>query len=344
MDRAVDGTANSILRVSPPDDLPTDQPHVHANHWRRHGWVLMDDLILASTAAAALEELRAVSPEQLAESHRPAMRLGSIHRTDVARDNHPRFNDRQFEGQTLFPYPASPTLNRLFVHPSLIRFAATVLATDDLRLYQARVWSKHGGHTDYDQPLHRDRNHSLIPIVNGAPWGHVEYFVFLHDVDDTNGAPMVLPDSATTTPMSPPFRSTPDSKQPGWVIESDSEAPASGEVRASCRAGSVLAYRSDVWHRGRNLAPQQQRHILTVSYRPAEAEWIGFDATAPRAGLPEFRHFVAESTPSELALFGIPLPGHPVWTDSLVDAFGAMYPGLDLAPWRAGHAPRNPQL
>jgi hypothetical protein len=319
-----------------PDGFPTEQLGGHANHWRRHGWVLMHDLIPASTATAALKELRAVSPEQLAESHRPAMRLGSIHRAEVAQDSQPRFNDRQFDGLTLFPYPASPTLNRLFVHPSLIRFAATVLATDDLRVYQARVWSKHGGHTDYDQPLHRDRNHSLIPVVNGAPWGHVEYFIFLHDVDETNGAPMVVPDSATTSPMSPPFRSTADRTPSSPIIDRDSETtpPVSSEVRASCRAGSVLAYRSDVWHRGRNLGPQQERHILAVSYRPTEAEWIGYDATGPRAGLPEFRHFVAGSTPSELALFGIPLPGHPVWTDSLLDAFGAMYPGLDLGPWR----------
>ena len=39
-------------------------------------------------------------------------------------------------------------------------------------------------------------------------------------------------------------------------------------------------------------------------------------------------------TPDELALFGIPRPGHDFWTAATVDAMEEKYPGLDVAPWR----------
>ena len=44
--------------------------------------------------------------------------------------------------------------------------------------------------------------------------------------------------------------------------------------------------------------------------------------------------FVEGSTPRELALFGFPGPGHPIWTDELLDETAKRYPKLDLSPWR----------
>ena len=50
----------------------------------------------------------------------------------------------------------------------------------------------------------------------------------------------------------------------------------------------------------------------------------------------DFVRFANESNPRDLALFGVPLPGHPFWTVDGVEAMAGIYPGLDLTPWWSG--------
>lgn len=116
--------------------------------WRTQGWVVIDGLLPADLCAQALAELKAADDDVRAKP-------GPVRRPDQ-KDAELRFRGRQFDGTTLFPYPQAPTLNRLFVHPRLVEFSSAALGTDDLRLYQSRVWSKYGDHTDYEQPHHRD--------------------------------------------------------------------------------------------------------------------------------------------------------------------------------------------
>jgi len=71
-----------------------------------------------------------------------------------------------------------------------------------------------------------------------------------------------------------------------------------------------------------------------VAFRPAVADWFGYDAF-PRLGADStFRSFAAGKTPEELALFGVPRPGHAFWNEVTVAAMAAKYPGLDVSPWR----------
>lgn len=303
-----------------------------AEQWKANGWVLLDGLIPTAEIVPGYEELL----QNLASPEAPA---GPTRRADESpeTDRGPRFRGRQFDGTTLFPYPDAPLLNRLFVHPRLIDFATAALETTDLRIYQSRVWSKFGDHTNYEQPHHIDGNHSLVPIRQGAPWGHVECFVYLHDVDERNGAPRLVPAAATDAATSWPGIGGAGTGRP---IGRD-EAPHlyDAEVSAAAGAGSVLAYRSDVWHRGIDIPAGAERHIMVVAFRPAQVEWIGFDAHAPLVNRPDFVTFAEACTPEELALFGVPRPGHEFWTADVLDAMARAYPRLDLAPWRAALAP-----
>lgn len=106
------------------------------------------------------------------------------------------------------------------------------------------------------------------------------------------------------------------------------------EIAASGSAGSVLAYRSDVWHRGTDIPSGHERHVLVLAFRPAAIDWIGFDAHQPLVSLPDWIAFAEGSSPEELALFGVPRPGHEFWTSETLDAMQRHYPGLDLMPWR----------
>jgi len=108
----------------------------------------------------------------------------------------------------------------------------------------------------------------------------------------------------------------------------DAEVPAAGP------AGSLFAYRSDVWHRGVDIPVGVERHVVGVSFRPASVPWISFDAQGPLVTRPDFVSFAEQCTPDELALFDIPRPGHEFWTSEVLDAMQRIYPALDLNPWR----------
>lgn len=294
-----------------------------AKQWQDEGWVIVDRLLPADVVSDALAELQASGRTELAGPIRRPELLARRRRSEANSDE-VAFRAPQFDGTTLFPIDDCPTLNRLFVDEALLRFAQLALDSKDLRIYQSRVWSKQGDHTDYEQPMHRDGNHSLIPISNVPEWWHLELFVYLQDVDEHNGATGVVPGSVARASLTD--RASLDKAQAPELYEA--------EMLASAPAGSVLAYRSDVWHRGHNLAPGTDRHIMVVSYKPATATFVGFDEHAPLVNHPDWVRFAEQCTPDQLALFGVPRPGHRYWTTELIDAMAGIYPDLDLAPWR----------
>ncbi|MDQ3106666.1 MAG: hypothetical protein M3Q68_02550, partial [Actinomycetota bacterium] len=225
-----------------------------------------------------------------------------------------QFRSTQFDGMRGFPQRGCPALNDLFVQPRLLEFARLALGDDDLRIYQAAVWGKWAGAVNYEQPLHQDGNHSLLPPRMEPGFWHLESFLYLSDVDDDCAPPRLVP------------RSRSDVAQ---------EELYEHELAATGRRGSLLTYRSDVWHRGTDFArADASRFVLVVAFRPAKADWFGYDSFPRLGNNATFGHFAVGKSPEELALFGIPRPGHAYWNRATVDAMEAKYRGLDITPWR----------
>ena len=300
--------------------------------WHEQGWVLIEDLVPTADVDAAAADLRYLFPTG-AQYHadpdgererwlgRPATR--PEYYTWPA--DGPGFRPEQHRWQGHFPFPGTGTLNRLCVHPAVVDFAERALQSSDLRLYQVHASAKYGGETNYEQPMHTDRNHSWLPAQHGPPWWHLETFLYLSDVDPGNAPTHLVPradaaDRATTVPLVMPQR------DPDLYA---AELPAPG-VR-----GSLLAYRNDVFHRGVDVDdPRGARFLLALAFKVAGIEWIGYDSYQSRSTSPDWVKFVEGSTPRELELFGFPPPGHPVWDATLLDVTAGVYPALDLAPWR----------
>lgn len=283
-----------------------------AHQWQTEGWALVDGLLPEADVDAVADDLRRLFSGDTFADYNGAAGFG---------DGSPegrRFRSTQFDGMRGFPQPGCPALNDLFVHPRLVEFARLALDDRDVRIYQAAVWGKWAGAVNYEQPLHLDGNHSLLPPRMEPGYWHLETFLYLSDVDDDCAPPRLVPKSRA-----------------GVAYDELYEH----EVAATGRRGSLLAYRSDVWHRGTDFArADASRFVLVTAFRPARADWYGYDAF-PRLGNDHtFRTFVAGKSPEDLALFGIPRPGHAYWNDATVDALAAMYPGLDVAPWRAASA------
>lgn len=279
-----------------------------AEQWRSDGWALVNGLIPQTDIDAVADDLKRLYGEDTFDNYNKAQGFG---------DGDPdgkQFRSTQFDGMRGFPLPGCRALNDLFVHPNLIAFARAALQEDDIRIYQAAAWGKWAGAVNYEQPLHQDGNHSLLPPRMERGFWHLETFLYLSDVDDDCAPPSLVPNSKAAS--------------------TDYDALYQHEIAATAKRGSLLAYRSDVWHRGSDFArPDASRFVAVVGFRPAAAEWFGYDAF-PRVGNSRYwAGFVRDKTPEDLALFGIPRPGHPYWTPATVAAMGEKYPGLDVTPW-----------
>ena len=98
----------------------------------------------------------------------------------------PGFRSEQHRWRSEFPFAEGSALNRLCVHPAVVDFARRALETSDLRIYQAQALAKYTGDTNYEQPMHTDRNHSWLPAHPDPRWWHVEASLYLSDVHDAN--------------------------------------------------------------------------------------------------------------------------------------------------------------
>ncbi len=286
-----------------------DDLEAAAHRWQNEGWALVEGLVPEADIDAVAGDLERLFAADTFADYNRSRGFG-----DGSPDGR-RFRSTQFDGMRGFPQPGCAALNELFLHPRLAEFARLALGDDDLRIYQAAVWGKWAGAVNYEQPLHQDGNHSLLPARMEPGFWHLESFLYLSDVDDGCAPPRLVPRSRST----------------GGRREM-----AEHEVSATGRRGSLLAYRSDVWHRGTDFARSDaSRFVLVVAFRPARADWFGYDAFARLGNDDTFASFVAGRNPEELALFGVPRPGHAFWNEATVDAMAAKYPGLDMSPWRS---------
>jgi hypothetical protein len=301
--------------------------------WRTEGWVLLSGLISFDEIDAAADDLHVMFPTNEEYHADPEgvteQRFGRPPTTTeefVWPEDGPGFRPEQHIWQGKFPFPGKGALNRLCVHPSIVDFAERALDADDIRLYQVHATAKYEGVTNYEQPMHTDRNHSWLPAVGRHPWWNLEGFLYMTDVTDSEN-PTSLVSVRETQGVSFEYPVLMPDRAPEIYA---AERPATG-VR-----GSYLAYRSDVFHRGTAFArPDTARTTIALAFRHAAHEWIGYDEAQSRSSDRGWTRFVERSTPRELELFGFPPPGHEIWDEALIAETQARYPRLDMSPWKS---------
>jgi len=96
-----------------------------------------------------------------------------------------------------------------------------------------------------------------------------------------------------------------------------------------------VPYAIYVYHRGTNMtAPHGQRYAVMACFKKAGDDAIGYHAWAFHHQKP-WRRIFDHATPAQLALFGVPLPGDPFWTEETLRRAQSRYPGWDLRTYRA---------
>jgi hypothetical protein len=226
-----------------------------------------------------------------------------------------------------FPFHSS-RLNALVLHDNVIDLAEAFLGTADLACYMGLVTAKYAHQSSgYNQLFHADYpNHMLVVPRHELGFQQVEFFVYLTDVTPEDGATRFV--SWQKTKDIPVEQHTLNYLDYAALYDDPSDAAAP--------AGSVVAYRPDVYHRSvDHTDPTRYRIVIHVSFRHRDAGWGGYQAWPFRGFSPELSKYVQQATPRQLALLGIPPPGHPYWNEATVAGVQARYPGLDMAPWRA---------
>ncbi len=216
--------------------------------WREEGWVVLEGLIATDEIDAVSNDLCEVFPTPDEYQRDPEgvteRWIGHPARPKelfVWPDDGPGFRPDQHRWMASFPFSGTGVLNRLCVHPSIVDFAERALGSTDIRLYQAHASAKYSGITNYEQPIHTDRNHSWLPAGSASPWWNLEGFLYLSDVQETDNPTHLVS-----------VRHSADIESPYGVILPGMEGDQlyGFERAAPGVRGSYLAYRSDVFHRG----------------------------------------------------------------------------------------------
>ncbi|MGB8681245.1 MAG: hypothetical protein WCD12_00045 [Candidatus Binatus sp.] len=277
-----------------------------AEVWDR-GFTIIENFLDRDALAAAREALWEIYPKPEDYFKAP--------------EEHPELARGQFAGLRLFPY-SSWALNRLPVYPDLIDGAERLLETRNLEVYKIELWAKYSGAVNYDQFHHRDfGNHSLV--VPRADRNHTQMttFMLLSDVT-AEDAPTKLVPLTFTRELSFPTRAVPF----GELFEH--------EVALTAPAGSLLIYKTDVFHRGSNFTGvNRSRFMMLVDIQQRGWRWQGKMSWPDRADAKGMRETIVRMTPRERDLFGFPPPGSEYWNEQTIADVSARYPGMDMTPY-----------
>ena len=283
--------------------------------WRNDGFAIIPGFFRADEIAPIVADY-----ERLYGQRRPA--VGEVmDRKEAGQIG--RFDKHQFMNIDSLPYDGSVELNLLSLHPALIAFARAALGAAEVHLYQAHTWAKFTGEADFDQAFHCDYgNHTLLVPADQPHLRAVDFVVYLTDVTDGHGALHYV--------------SKPDASEllgVGAVVADTAEAQAalkSRERSAAAPAGTLVAHGIDTFHRGTNLTvPGGHRYTMTAGYKAAGNDAIGYNVwqvSAQRNWAP----ILANASPEQLGVLGIPRPGDPFWTPRTLALTQARWPDWDL--------------
>jgi hypothetical protein len=232
-------------------------------------------------------------------------------------------------GCACFPY-GSWALNRIPVYPDLLDAAERFLQTKEIDCYKIELWAKYSGAVDYDQPHHRDyENHTIVvPRADGV-MPQMTCFILLSDVTELDGPTKAVPiDKTRDLPIGI------NRTKLGEFFED--------EVAVTGPAGSILIYKTDVFHRGSDFkAPGRSRFVMPVDFKPRGWRWQGKLAWPDHATTQNWKDAMTAMTPRQRDVFGWPPVGDPYWNAQTLEGVGLRYPNLDLTPYAeaAGVAP-----
>ncbi len=238
-------------------------------------------------------------------------------------EKYPQYGKSQFAGIHVFPFPAWD-LNKLCVYPDLIDAAERFLGTREIDLYKGELWAKYSGAINYDQFHHRDyRNHTIVAPREDNLNAQMTTFILLSDVGPQDGPTKIVPLGE--------YRDVPIGKARTKFGEYFDK-----EVSVEGPAGSLMVYKTDVFHRGSNFtAPERARFAILTDFKTRAWRWQGKLAWPDHSEKKVWEEAMTNMTPRQRDLFGWPPAGSEYWNAQTLRDVQMRYPEMDLSPYRA---------
>jgi len=282
-------------------------------HWRRHGYVIVE-LLTPDEVAAAVENINEYLPTWDEYVRRPRW-----FRETIA-------SPVRGPGQSAeFPYTGT-AINQTTIHPDYIAFAERVMGTDRIMLSHGQLGGKYAGTRDFEQELHRDYgNNTLVVPPPDTEIVDLPMIVYYTDVTvDLSPTYVVSQELTRDLPLSP--RNLSREKYAKYYAQ---------EVPVAVPAGSAVIYSMNTFHRGSALrASEGLRYAQNIGLRRIDAPWSGQVTFQHEGGRLEMDAFLVNATPRERDLVGFPRVGDPYWDKVTLDGVEGRYPGMDMTPYR----------
>ena len=288
----------------------------HFDHYRQHGYAVVENFLTAEELSGALEEWRQILPGWVEYCQDPSA---------------PKPDNWQRPGRPLnvqayrFPFPGS-YLNAITLHPDLIELASRAAGGSEMFCEQSHLSFKCKGHfADQDQGMHCDYgNHTLAYPPDDPAYWQTAYLLYYTQVTAEHAPTAVCSRRHYPEKILWPAHYSRDARPQLYA----------NEVKVVVPAGSLLVYSMRTFHRGTPFLADGGRLAHFITYAPAAWKWLGIVGWSAQAIKPEFRAWVEAATPAERELFGFPPPGHPYWTEETLAGVGARYPKMDLTAYR----------
>lgn len=274
-----------------------------AVQWRRDGYVVIKDFLTAEQIERGREALFGLAPtwDQYSSG-----RAGG---------------DKAEPLKWLqFPY-SSDELNRLTLHPRILAFARSALATDDIVLSHSEILSKYADSFDFDQDMHADygNNTAIVPTTDAID--QVASITYYSDVTIDLGPTKVVSFGDSLPWMS----------RPKWKRE---EAPElyDREQSVTVPAGGILLYTMRTFHRGSAFtATAESRYSHHIAFQRASSTWAGWRSFSTAANLVQT---MTGLDAEQRSVVGFPRPGDSYWNEATIAAVQSRYPDMDMTPYR----------
>ncbi|MGI5128861.1 phytanoyl-CoA dioxygenase family protein [Pseudonocardia sp. CA-107938] len=225
-------------------------------------------------------------------------------------------------GAVAFPF-ATDALNDIALSPSILAAIAALGLPGLPTVRASTAVLKTGGAARYDQPLHlENKEYSLVVPVDADDDRGVVALIYLTDAGtDELGPTAVVPRSATAHRD---VGSDPVIPRPAPEYEV--------EQRIHARAGDVLLFGFNTYHRGTELAVGAERLSMQVSYslRTTPGSTVNTPGSMSFAAWTRLTALVPRLSGDQLTCLGFPPPTDPYWTPRTVAAVEQRYPGLRL--------------
>ncbi|RPG29111.1 MAG: hypothetical protein CBC52_005680 [Gammaproteobacteria bacterium TMED92] len=286
----------------------------HVQHYREHGYVIVENFLSADELSRAREEIETFVPGWLDYAANPT-------------GQRPTGWDQPQRSRRAVRFPfRGKQLNAITLHPELRRFASLMSGGEALFCEQSDLTYKCMGHYgDVDQPMHLDYvNHTLAYPPNQPKYWQTAFLVYYTDVAAHEAPTAVCSWQHYKNEILWPAMYQPEQRPQLY----------DNEVKVTVPAGSLLAYSMRTFHRGTAFQAEGARVGHFISYAPKGPKWLGIVGWPEQGVHKSFTAWMEQATLEERELIGFPAPGDEYWSDETLAGVSARFPNMDMRPYK----------